>query len=491
MSKLIQAYKLMEIKINDRNNLALITSYCLIFAVLRFLCSLESFTIDEAKQFFDSEHYQLGYPDQPPLFSWILKTSSLIFGLNIPLMIVVTHILIWAIFILVYRICRKQWDEKQSLIIVSSLVFFILYSYDFYRYMIHSILITAIAALSLLIYLNLLKQPNLINYLLLGASFGLGILAKYNFVFFILTLVLASLIFQDGRKTLLSLKSILSLLMMLLIISPHLIWLYENDFITIHYAMNRSESGSQATNFLVVLIETYWNYVLYLSVFLLFFNKSLISKDQLLTQNQLLTALRSLAIASFVVPLLIIIILKTGNFTNRWLSPLYITFALGLFSLVDFKKFKFSKHYFSLVIIVVISIYGIKIANYFFTDLSNPSFIHKPFRGIYSQLEPKLIKNKFIYQSIEELPIYSYKEQNIIAGVKLFNPRARLAVVSNTRDIKPPAILIWDPDKSNRKSIENKLKQNGYHIEKSFNIKSNYLYSHKYVYKIAIALISD
>lgn len=465
----------------DYKNLVLIFIYCFVFLLLRLSASINGFTFDEAEQLFDSQEFFLGYSDQPPLFSWILKTLSLVFGLNIPLMMITTHGLIFIFFGVLYLIARKFRNENQSLIITSSLVFIFLYSYDYYRYMIHSILMTTIAAISLLIYLNLLEKKSIRNYILLGISFAIGMLSKYNFLLFITALVLTSLSFKEGRKILLSYKTLISLVCFGVILSPHALWLINNDFSTFNYAMDRSQAGSPnlgLMQILEVLWLGFWNHLLYLLIFACMFFNSIIFER---SDKPIVQALRLLAIYSILVPILMVLGLKTGNLTNRWLATLYFPFILGLFTFVDFSRFKREKLFFSIVIIFILVIYGVKTISYFLPDYYGLTFMHNPYKAVYSGLEGKLKKQGVIIDSISEVKIYSFRELGNIAAIKLFYPEAKLEILKKGQnlDIKEKSILVWNPDKFKAKAIKHELEKQNLHYKNLFTLKAKYLHSRK------------
>ncbi len=486
----------------DYKNLVLIFIYCFVFLLLRLSASINGFTFDEAEQLFDSQEFYLGYSDQPPLFSWILKTLSLVFGLNIPLMMITTHSLIFIFFGVFYLIARKLWDEKQSLIISSSLVFIFLYSYDYYRYMIHSILMTTIAAISLLIYLNLLEKKSTLNYILLGLSFALGMLSKYNFLLFIAILVLSSLSFKEGRKVFFSYKTLLSLVCFSLVLAPHTLWLIDNDFITLNYAMDRSQAGSPNLGIIQVLEVLwlgFWNHLLYLIIFLCFFFNALFFKRN--EDNSKIQLLRWLAIYSILVPIIMVLALKTGNLTNRWLATLYFPFILGLFTLVDFSRpvakvgleqkqvskknfFKRERLFLSAVIILVLVIYGIKAISYFLPDYYGLTFVHNPYKAVYGKLEERLKDQGIIKDSITEVKIYSFREIGNIAAIKLFYPQAKLGVLKkgDKLNLEQKAILIWNPDKFKPKAIKHELAKQKLHYKNLFTLKAKYLHSQKDIF---------
>ena len=123
----------------DLRNLFFIIIYCSIFLVLRLSSSLTAMTLDEAELFIDASEFKLGFDDQPPLYSWIIKALSLIFGLNVPLMVTVNQILICVFFCVIYSILRFLYKRRTAELALLSYVFIFLYSLHNFNLLIYII----------------------------------------------------------------------------------------------------------------------------------------------------------------------------------------------------------------------------------------------------------------------------------------------------------------------------------------------------------------
>ena len=78
-----------------------------------------------------------------------------------------------------------------------------------------------------------------IDWALFGIFSALGVLSKYIFIY-LLAAFFIYLIFNYKKFKKFIPNYLLSLLIFFIILIPHLIWLIENNFITIFYAFNRS-----------------------------------------------------------------------------------------------------------------------------------------------------------------------------------------------------------------------------------------------------------
>ncbi len=85
------------------------------------------------------------------------------------------------------------------------------------------------------------KKIELYDCILLGATAALGILSKYLFIYLLVAidLLFAYLIFFKKSKKF-DFKYLISLEVFFVILIPHIIWLFNNDFITIKYGFARA-----------------------------------------------------------------------------------------------------------------------------------------------------------------------------------------------------------------------------------------------------------
>ena len=90
-----------------------------------------------------------------------------------------------------------------------------------------------------------LKGNKEISWLLLGLFMGLGVLSKYLFIYLLIGIDIFFIYLIIKKKF--NFKSLLSFVTFILVLLPHLIWLTENNFTTITYALNRA--GIENLNF--------------------------------------------------------------------------------------------------------------------------------------------------------------------------------------------------------------------------------------------------
>jgi len=441
--------------------------------------------LDEVEQFFKAKEFKWGYWNEPPLYTWIVKIFSFMFGLNIYTLVATKYILIFLFFLTFYFICRKFWLSKEAMVITGTLLLFITYSYEFNRHLSNTVLLSLLAVITIYIFISLLENGKTIYYILMGISIGAGILSKYNFFLLIIALILTSLLTKKGRKLLFNTKIIFTFFFTILILLPHVIWLYHNNFQTFMHALNRLKSLS--TNFFSFFIEA----LIYIIVFTLFF----IRKSTINIINNQLKYIRLLSFYSFVsVALIFIVFFLIGynNFSSKYLAPLYFTLPLTLFSIIKFDvKEKRCKIFIGLLISLIIVTFGIRLSVGFFPDLIGKiERIHTPFNKLSESIKKELEKegindpskvviisdNSFILGNmLEKLHFTNY----------LFNIDINFLTSKNIKTI----VLLW---KCNKKSIvlPEKFKKMSSFIIKKRIFTSTYLHSKTHPpYSLAVAVI--
>ena len=101
-------------------------------------------------------------------------------------------------------------------------------------------------ALSVLYAWKGFENNKTLDWLLFGLFAALGILSKYLFIYLLAAMDIFFCYMIIRKKA--NFKSLISLIPFFLILFPHLIWLTENDYITITYGLQRTGTGDQ--NFL-------------------------------------------------------------------------------------------------------------------------------------------------------------------------------------------------------------------------------------------------
>ena len=429
--------------------------YCCLYAVARLSVS-STMELDEAEQFLNGSFFSLGYANQPPFYSWLVYGMSKLFGLGIQTIVVTKYTIMFFFYFSFYLITRSFWNRRESLLITGTLLIFPTYAYEFNRDLSHSVLVSAMASITCYLFVRLLQRERNADYLLLGASIGLGFLSKYNFAFFLLALVLAAASFHEGRRVLFNRKAFLSLASFIPIVFPHIMWLYQNDYLPFRRALNKADAGtldlSSAKQILNIIAASYNGVLAFFVICLIFFGFS-ISWRKLRNQSQShLRLFHYLSLYGLTIPLLIIPVLRTGHFSERWLAPLLFSLPLAVFSGVNMpsnnRRIKLLVY---LCVFIAVAVLTVRSFIGFFPDISGKvERIHTPFRDVSQQLGQELAVRGI--DDLRDITIIS-RSEFLAANVVACLPGSKFSLLSSDRGIikstsgSGTKVLLWDAGK--------------------------------------------
>lgn len=217
-------------------NLSLV--WVLTLIVKLFLSAVIPLSSDEAYYWVWSERPQLSYFDHPPFVAWLFSLGHVFESLGHAVRwpaVILGHctLLVW-IYIWSLLKPRSQNDKLSwwlGLALCSPLLGF------------GSLIVTPdlpvlfFWSTSLLFVFRILQFQKTRDYILFGASLGLGFCSKYHIVLFVPSL-LAYLIFEKKLKLIQWKKASLTIFFGLLFSSPVLIWNYQNDFASFRFQLN-------------------------------------------------------------------------------------------------------------------------------------------------------------------------------------------------------------------------------------------------------------
>ena len=179
-----------------------------------------------------------GFEKHPPLVAFVLNIFFKIFGNQDWSYYFLSQLFLIISFIAVWKLSSFFFKEK----IYWVLSVFLLEGIYFYNFTTPEFNVNVCQipfwALTVFYFWRGIEKNETKDWLLVGVFSGLGILTKYTFLYLIaaLNLYLLYLIFNKR----INLKFLISLLTFVVLITPHLIWLNENNFVTLEYAVKRS-----------------------------------------------------------------------------------------------------------------------------------------------------------------------------------------------------------------------------------------------------------
>ena len=184
-----------------------------------------------------------GFNKHPPMSAFFVEFFYLIFGAQDWSYYFLSQIFVLTAFYFVFKFANEIFNNvKLSLISVLLLETFYFYNYTSPEFNVN---ICQLPFWSLVVYYSWkiynAYEPNLTDCFLLALFAAIGFLSKYLFLYLIIsiTLLFIFLIFSKKIKKF-DFKYLIVIEVFIVLLVPHLIWLFNNDFITITYGLKRS-----------------------------------------------------------------------------------------------------------------------------------------------------------------------------------------------------------------------------------------------------------
>ena len=187
-----------------------------------------------------------GFNKHPPMSAFIVEIFYQIFGSQDWAYYLLSQIFVIISFFVVFKLSEEFFENKIfhliSILLLEGIYFFNFITPEFNV----NVCLMPFWALTVLYLWKGFKDNKILDWLLVGLFAGFGFLSKYLFIYLGIAMDLFLLYMFFKKKA--DYKSIISLVPFLIVLLPHLIWLTENDYITVTYAFHRTGGGEQ--NFL-------------------------------------------------------------------------------------------------------------------------------------------------------------------------------------------------------------------------------------------------
>tara|TARA_Y200000002_G_scaffold357168_1_gene339502 strand:+ start:1313 stop:2686 length:1374 start_codon:yes stop_codon:yes gene_type:complete len=298
-----------------------------------------------------------GFNKHPPFSAFAVEFFFNIFGNNDWAYYLLSQIFVLISFFIVWKFSNEVLEDKTySLLSVLLLVGIYFYNFTTPEFNVN---VSQLPFWALSIYffwkgINLNKN---IDWILLGIFSALGFLSKYLFIYILITLFIFFILnFKKYKK---SLKGyFLSISISLILIIPHFIWLFENNFVTIFYGLNRSGLSEfdiinhfkNPTEFLIKQI------IILIPFFLMIFTILKKLKFKINVKDKKIIFLFTINI----IPILLMLatsLISGAKIRTMWMTPFYLFFGtlfLSIFkNFVDLKNLR--KFYYTFLFFFILS----------------------------------------------------------------------------------------------------------------------------------------
>tara|TARA_B100001939_G_scaffold344925_1_gene360472 strand:- start:2216 stop:3589 length:1374 start_codon:yes stop_codon:yes gene_type:complete len=285
-----------------------------------------------------------GFNKHPPLSAFAVEFFFNIFGNNDWAYYLLSQIFVLITFFFVWKFSNEILEDKiYSLLSILLLVGIYFYNFTTPEFNVN---VSQLPFWALSVYffwrgLNLNKN---IDWILFGVFSSLGFLSKYLFIYILIALFIFFIFnFKNYQKCLKG--YLLSILISLILLIPHFLWLFENNFATIFYGLNRSGlSEFNMINHFKNPIELFIKQaIILIPFFLMIFTILKKIKIKINTKNKKVIFLLSINF----IPILLILatsLFAGAKIRTMWMTPFYLFFGtLFLFifkNFIDLKKIK-------------------------------------------------------------------------------------------------------------------------------------------------------
>ena len=302
-----------------------------------------------------------GFNKHPPMSAFMVEIFYNIFGSNDWAYYLLSQIFIILSFFFVFKFSREIL--KNDILALFSV--FLLEGIYFYNFTTpeFNVNVCQIPFWTLTVYFSWKvfnqKVPTFKDCALVGLFAAGGFLSKYLFIYLLISidLLFFYLIFLKKERKF-NFNYILSIEVFLVLLIPHLIWLFKNDFITITYGLARS--GLETSNFIdhlrypIIFLLKQIGIILPLIVMAVLLIKKIKCKLNFKDKNLLFL----ISINILPIFLMLLTSMITGSkIRTMWMTPFYLffgTFIIYVFQ-KEISKIKFKKFFVAFVFLFLLS----------------------------------------------------------------------------------------------------------------------------------------
>ena len=308
----------------------------LIWTLIPFISNI-NLPLDTIEALAWGTNLEWGFEKHPPLSAFFTEIFYQIFGRQDWAYYLLSKVFIIFSFVVIFKLA-KEFLKNETHALLSVFLLEGIYFYNFTTPE-FNVNICQIPFWTLTVYYfwQSLKNDKVQDWILLGLFAGLGILSKYLFVYLLIGIIVF-FIFKLKKNKKFNYKYFIPTLVFLLVLTPHILWLIDNEFRTITYGLKRA--SLEPSNFLNHLFYplkfTFKQIVILIPFFVLL---SLIVskfKFKFSFRDEKLVYLASVTLVPILTMLLTSLILG-ANIRTMWMTPFYLLFGLLFIYLFESK----------------------------------------------------------------------------------------------------------------------------------------------------------
>ena len=268
-----------------------------------------------------------GFNKHPPMSAFFAEIFYQIFGAQDWAYYLLSQICVIVSFFVVFKF-TEDFFEKKVFCLLSVLLLEGIYFYNFTTPEFNvNVCLMPFWALTVLYLWKGFKDNKIIDWLLVGLFAGFGFLSKYLFIY--LGLAMDVIFIYMIYKKKIDFKCLVSIIPFLIVLLPHLIWLTENNYITITYGLDRTGTGDQ--NFLDHIIHPLIFLGKQIGILIPFFLMFLFLKNNLKTKLNFKDNKLLFLLAINIVPIALVFLtsmIMGVKIRTMWMTTFYLFFGV-------------------------------------------------------------------------------------------------------------------------------------------------------------------
>jgi len=307
-----------------------------------------------------------GFDKHPPMSAFFAEVFYQIFGSQDWVFYFLSQIFVLIAFYFVFKFaCEILGDIKLSLISVLLLESIYFYNFTTPEFNVN---ICQLPFWSLVVYYSWKiyksKEIKFIDCFLVGLFAAIGFLSKYLFIYLLITigLLFIYIIFIKKIKKF-DFKYLITIEVFLVLLVPHFIWLYNNEFVTVAYGLKRT--GIEETNLIDHIAHPITFLIKQIGILIPFFFLISVLIKKIKFKINLKDGKLIFLFFINILPLFLILITAfiTGSkIRTMWMTPFYLFFGVLfiyiLRSQINLKKTKFFLYSFLFLFFLSPTIYS-------------------------------------------------------------------------------------------------------------------------------------
>ncbi len=202
------------------------------------------------------ELISFGTNKHPPLSGWLMAGFYNLFDRQEVLTYILGQICLIVGFIFVYKLAKFFMTKEKAFCASMILEFCFYYTYYIYVNSYNcNVLLMGLVPVVVYYFYKAVKKEKTKDWIIFGITSGLAFLGKYQIIFIFFGLFLYLLI--SAREQFRKKGMYLAILSGSLVILPHVIWLFQNDFFSFTYMIERSQGEDESISLLTVIFNCF------------------------------------------------------------------------------------------------------------------------------------------------------------------------------------------------------------------------------------------